>query len=532
MKHLGCLVVFVFLSLISVWGKGVKEEVSVRSLLKEMVNREHLTRFPYPDYRCWQVSSTDPLSVSPDSANWFANSDRNNFLGIDSVNARKEYILMDERTPGAIVRFWATVARYSQKGILRIYIDDKSVPAVEGELLKVLSGDILLKSGPLNQSLSPETEYLKRGHNLYLPIPYAKSCKITYESDSLKGIGNNSGEILYYNINYREYDKKVKVESFSKESLVENRHLLEQVQMSLSTYDRKLDIGLAPVSFSNRRLSHDKSFSCKIEGKKAIRMLKIKLQADNMAHALDSTMISVSFDGKKTVWAPVGAFFCTGSRISPYKSWYSEVTGDGELSCFWVMPFRNNCEVNIENLGAQEVVLENMEILSSPYSWDKSSMYFAASWFKVRNISTRKFSIPDRKSLPFDVIFLRVSGKGIFAGDGLSLRNTASRWWGEGDEKIYIDDETFPSHFGTGTEDYYGYAWCSGNNFYHPFVAQPNGEGASKLGRVTNLRYRSLDAIPFHKSFRFDMELWHWADTNIDFSSITYWYISPDDAMK
>lgn len=69
------------------------------------------------------------------------------------------------------------------------------------------------------------------------------------------------------------------------------------------------------------------------------------------------------------------------------------------------MPFRNNCEVNIENLGAQEVVLENMEILSSPYSWDKSSMYFAASWFKVRNISTRKFSIPDRKSLPFDVIF-------------------------------------------------------------------------------------------------------------------------------
>lgn len=99
MKHLGCLVVFVFLSLISVWGKGVKEEVSVRSLLKEMVNREHLTRFPYPDYRCWQVSSTDPLSVSPDSANWFANSDRNNFLGIDSVNGRKEYILMDERPP-------------------------------------------------------------------------------------------------------------------------------------------------------------------------------------------------------------------------------------------------------------------------------------------------------------------------------------------------------------------------------------------------------------------------------------------------
>lgn len=99
MKHLGCLVVFVFLSLISVWGKGVKEEVSVRSLLKEMVNREHLTRFPYPDYRCWQVSSTDPLSVSPDSANWFANSDRNNFLGIDSVMVERNIFLWMKEPP-------------------------------------------------------------------------------------------------------------------------------------------------------------------------------------------------------------------------------------------------------------------------------------------------------------------------------------------------------------------------------------------------------------------------------------------------
>ncbi len=35
-------------------------------------------------------------------------------------------------------------------------------------------------------------------------------------------------------------------------------------------------------------------------------------------------------------------------------------------------------------------------------------------------------------------------------------------WWGEGDEKIYIDENDlkrkFPSHFGTGTEDYYGWA--------------------------------------------------------------------------
>ena len=40
---------------------------------------------------------------------------------------------------------------------------------------------------------------------------------------------------------------------------------------------------------------------------------------------------------------------------------------------------------------------------------------------------------------------------------------------GEGDEKVYVDGETFPSHFGTGTEDYYGYAWGR----YEPWINHP-----------------------------------------------------------
>ena len=34
-------------------------------------------------------------------------------------------------------------------------------------------------------------------------------------------------------------------------------------------------------------------------------------------------------------------------------------------------------------------------------------------------------------------------------------------WWGEGDEKFYVDGEKFPSTFGTGTEDWVGYAWSA-----------------------------------------------------------------------
>ena len=54
----------------------------------------------------------------------------------------------------------------------------------------------------------------------------------------------------------------------------------------------------------------------------------------------------------------------------------------------------------------------------------------------------------------------------------LHLINYHRGWWGEGDEKIYVDGEDFPSHFGTGTEDYYGYAWCRPEEFAERGLSQ------------------------------------------------------------
>ena len=52
-------------------------------------------------------------------------------------------------------------------------------------------------------------------------------------------------------------------------------------------------------------------------------------------------------------------------------------------------------------------------------------------------------------------------------------------WWGEGDEKIYVDGEAFPSLFGTGTEDYFGYAWSTTETFAHAYHAQTRAPGAA-----------------------------------------------------
>ncbi|MFA7174788.1 MAG: DUF2961 domain-containing protein [Kiritimatiellia bacterium] len=61
---------------------------------------------------------------------------------------------------------------------------------------------------------------------------------------------------------------------------------------------------------------------------------------------------------------------------------------------------------------------------------------------------------------------------------------------------MYVDGEAFPSHFGTGTEDYYGYAWSRLEYFEAPFHAQPSGAGNNKPGMSVNSRYRLLGDIP------------------------------------
>ena len=130
-----------------------------------------------------------------------------------------------------------------------------------------------------------------------------------------------------------------------------------------------------------------------------------------------------------------------------------------------------------------------------------------------------------REEGAFDFNYVTVDGKGVYVGDALTVYNRVDAWWGEGDEKVYVDGEEFPSHFGTGTEDYYGYAWCRPERISnHPYIAQPSGDGNFHPGYTLNIRYRGLDAIPFNTSLKFDMEVWHWVKSELDFAPVTFWY--------
>ena len=153
-------------------------------------------------------------------------------------------MMMDAEGPGAIVRFWMTFSGINRgQGTLRIYIDGDVKPAVEGNVRNILSGQILC-GAPLSASVPDEAPLEERGHNLYLPIPYAKRCKVTIESSDLKITPDGrieSKTIVYYGINYRTYTSPVKVVSFSAGELKKNARLIAATNKKLSEGAPKAD---------------------------------------------------------------------------------------------------------------------------------------------------------------------------------------------------------------------------------------------------------------------------------------------------
>jgi len=509
------------------------QTITLGDLLKEMTDRETLARFPDPEYTCRQFSSYNTRSENPGDYTWFANLDNNYFLRTETERGRREFVLFDAQGPGCVVRFWATFARYDGEGILRFYFDNEDTPGIEGEAMEILSGGGLAEA-PLSFSVSEETDYSRRGHNLYLPIPYNGHLKITYESDGIPEARDGFNEtvepgmeMFYYQVNYRTYDPGVEMATFRMEDLEEYRRLIRETQDKLKRRDRGLDDArLETIHFSDT-LETMEGKEITLDGSRAVRRILLQLNAEDLPQALRSTVLQATFDGDQTIWAPVGDFFGTGYRLKEADTWYQQVKSDGTMQVFWIMPFQKSCSMKFVNYGQQPVEIVRAEVSSSSWQWDERSMHFGSSWYQNTRINTGLEKDRDGRGEFYDIPYTELDGQGVYVGDGVTLFNCSPAWWGEGDEKIFVDGEDFPSHFGTGTEDYYGYAWCRPEPFIHPFIAQPDGSGNLDVGYTLDMRYRCLDAIPFREHLKFDMEMWHWGYTIMNLAPVTYWYIKP-----
>ncbi|MCL3779913.1 DUF2961 domain-containing protein [Prolixibacteraceae bacterium JC049] len=501
------LVILVILPAIA---NAQEKTITIQSLLREMVNRDKLATFPNPSYECKQASSYNRESVSPDKPGWFADSDGVFCIRTEMNNGQKEWVLMEDEGPGCITKIWAVCFYYGLKNTtganVKFYLDGAKEPVIATNFFKLVKGEDFVKP--------PFAQESTRAGNLYFPIPYAKSCKITMDQ-----------KVFYNIINYRKYAKGTPVKTFTMSDFEASKQVQQEVAEQLNNKSVKKGNVIA----KKEKLAKNEALTIKLPKKSnAVSSLVIKIKkAENIGQALRSTVLKATFDGEQTVWAPIGDFFNNVERSYPYEMWSRTVKEDGTMECRWVMPYKKSGVLELQNLNSQEVELA-VEVQTKPWKWNKHSMHFCATWRMDEPYPT--FPI-------FDWNFLEAEGKGVIVGDQWTVLNPREGWWGEGDEKIYVDNDfkrNFPSHFGTGTEDYYG--WAGGvvptpkDEFSQPFLGNVMVGNPRSMGYNVCSRVRSLDAIPFKNKIKFDVEAscgtrqrWHY----LQYSQTTFWYALP-----
>lgn len=497
------------------------EPVTIKSLLDEMTDRNRVARYPDHDFRLKQASSYNRASITPDDPKgWFNNIDRStndthkNYVRVEENHGRKEYVVMEDEGAGAITRFWVPWQNQLKPGsdvVIRFYLDHSSEPTIEGNMFELFQGKGLIPFPLAHESL--------RSAVSFFPIPYAKSCKVTM-----------SDHPFFFQFTYREYNDDVAVKTFSMEDLKAAKPLIETTCEKLLNPNAS---AAGEVVNLKKTIGGGNEQSVSLPARTAaISALSLKLGSYDDPNVTRHVVLKISFDDKETVWCPIGDFFGGGIGLNPFLGWYRTVDADGTMTCRWVMPYQKNAKISVANLG-DEAVNVDLSATIVDWKWDSSSMYFHAGWHGQYPVPTRPYS---------DWNYVTLQGRGVYVGDTLTVMNPVERWWGEGDEKIFIDGESFPSIFGTGTEDYYAYSWGGrSTDFYeHPFHAQPFSHKYNKLHRKpkidekntqgfsTETRTRALDTMPFASSLKLDMEVWSWTDCDMGYGVGVYWYGDAD----
>lgn len=227
-------------------------------------------------------------------------------------------------------------------------------------------------------------------------------------------------------------------------------------------------------------------------------------------------------EAQPSVEAPLGDFFASGGGLClDLASLPVAINPAGGLNCWWPMPFRRRCLMTLENRSTEPVATVFYQVDHDLGEVPDDAAYFHAQW----RTSSAERPVAEH------VVLDGVRGRGHYVGTSLLWVAERPGWWGEGEVKMFLDDDgEFPTICGTGLEDYVGGAWgFEGRSYSAPFC----GYAAPAQGGTAHAMYRwhVTDPVRFGSRLRVtvqvlglrfpDLQL-EWRDDVV--STVAYWY--------
>ncbi|MDR3707739.1 MAG: DUF2961 domain-containing protein [Capsulimonadaceae bacterium] len=424
------------------------------------------------------------------------NGDFNNFVSADGDTAT----LADLQGPGAVVRIWSANPK---SGHIRIYIDDNPAPVVDMPFDQMLAG----RTDPF---LSPLTQVTMGGHWTYLPISYAKRCRITVERP----------DALYYHVTSVRFPNDAVVRSFALPLADDDRAALNGAIKAWTAPYANLPVAPDVVSV---RPGSRASFR-EVKGTGKIDQL-IVAAPDTPDLELRRLVIRITFDHHRIpdIEAPLADFFGNAYGHKTFDSLALAQTPAGEMICRLPMPFGKSVQISVENGNGRPVTVS-------------VATHFTPGGFKRgRDLYLHADFHQDLTTRGKPHVWMATSGQtGRFVGVVQAMESPYGIGYLEGDEQIRVDDEQFAAcktpgtviapWNGTGTEDYFNSGWY----FAGTLLAAPLHGCLKKdeAGQIDAFRFLLLDAPVFQHSI--DAQIEHGGENDFApkayYSSVAFWY--------
>ncbi len=383
------------------------------------------------------LDSTISAQVSTYDTTW-GNDD--GFSGRFSFLRRNEdgsLIIFDIKGGGVINRIWTPTPG---DDTLDFFIDDTLQPSFSVCYRDLFSG----KKYPFTEPLCGNQ---LGGFYCYLPIPFEKSCRITYRGKKEQ----------FHQIQYRLYNKGSKIKSFSLNLNKEEKEALDKIKsLWFKTERGTVDFytGKPLVSAGKFELKPGAATTI-FETEKGGRILGIELSPSDAFEGLKkNTDIKITWDNESmpAVYSPVADFFGYAFGSASMQSLLLGCQYN-KAYCYFPMPYDRSAKIElIQRETAGNPVRQLSVSAKIWYSEEERLMdkegKFYAEWEKNPEATAgRPHTIAE------------VKGKGHYVGTLLQSQGLRAGMtiFFEGDDSTSIDGQ-FRLH-GTGSEDYFNGGW-------------------------------------------------------------------------
>jgi hypothetical protein len=460
------------------------------SELRRCLDLTNLARPPELYERSLHFSSSatpDKTGLAHLAPEIFGDMDHGFFLHVEEHETCTDAVLAEASGAGMVSWIWSA----NPTGELLLYIDDPDTPVLTMPFKDFVHGKFL----PARYPFAAVTAH---GHNLHFPIIHSNYLKIVLRVPEKKQLAT-----FYYQIAWNALTAPV--HPFNPQQIRQQKPFLRQIAKRLTNpavpFAAAKQIAVPPQQsveiFRAEKAGIIESLQIEAPSKSSLAALNIQaFWKDDAQPAVDCPLHLLA--GVSPDFEDVASFPVT--------------VKNNRLAIRWPMPFDPGGRIVLTNNGTTEIPL-NIRIAVSETPPPALRLHARHSF--LQSLET---------DAPNVLTLAEISGAGRIVGCAINVRSRTAQWWGEGDQIIFFDDTNKPAWRGTGTEDYFGFAWCSTKTFDHPLRGQSRVVRRAEYRDSAMHRYHLLDTLPFHTAVKFQTEAWGLAPGTMDYEALILYY--------